>query len=80
MRKRFDDSYAGADVLEADLNNYGTISVANDSTLNFNATVTNGSTGTLALNGSTGPTKLEIFGSGVAYDGGYILLSNSAEN
>jgi hypothetical protein len=75
-----DDSYAGADVLEADLNNYGTISVANDSTLNFNATVTNGSTGTLAVNGSTGPTKLEIFGSGVAYDGGYILLSNSAEN
>jgi hypothetical protein len=75
-----DDNYAGADVLEADLNNYGTISVANDSTLNFNATVTNGSTGTLAVNGSTGPTKLEIFGSGVAYDGGYILLSDSAEN
>src|SRR5271154_5875262 len=65
--------------------NYGTISVANDSTLNLNATITNSSTGTLALNGSTGPTKLEIYGSGATgsgatVSGGYILLSNSAEN
>ena len=29
------DSFAGADVLSADVNNYGTISVANDSTLNL---------------------------------------------
>ena len=75
-----DDSFAGADVLTADINNYGTIAVANDSTLSLNATVTSPSTGTLALNGSTGPTKLEIYGTGVSVDGGYILLSNSAEN
>jgi hypothetical protein len=78
-----DDSFAGADVLSADINNYGTISVANDSTLNLNATVTSPSTGTLALNGSTGPTILEIYGGvnkGASIDGGFILLSNSAEN
>ena len=34
----------------------------------------------MALNGSTGPTKLEIYGSGATFDGGFILLSNSAEN
>ena len=43
-----DDSFAGADVLSADINNYGTISVANDSTLTLNATITSPSTGTLA--------------------------------
>jgi hypothetical protein len=75
-----DDSFAGADVLSADTNNYGTISVANDSTLNLNATITSPSTGTVALNGSTGPTNLEIYGSGVSLDGGYVLLSNSAQN
>jgi hypothetical protein len=78
-----DDSFAGADVLSADTNNYGAISVANDSTLNLNATITSPSTGTLALNGSTGPTKLEIYGGvnkGASVDGGFILLSNSAEN
>ena len=75
-----DDSFAGADVVSADINNYGTISLANDSTLNLNATITSPSTGTLAVNGSTGPTKLEIYGSGASVDGGYVLLSNSAEN
>jgi hypothetical protein len=75
-----DDSFAGADVLSADTNNYGTISVANDSTLNLNATIITPSTGTLALNGSTGPTKLEIYGTGSTIDGGLILLSNSAQN
>jgi hypothetical protein len=75
-----DDSFAGADVLSADTNNYGTISVADDSTLNLNATITSPSTGTLALNGSTGPTTLEIYGSGASVDGGFVLLSNSAEN
>jgi hypothetical protein len=75
-----DDSFAGADVLSADTNNYGTISVANDSTLNLNATITSPSTGTVALNGSTGPTKLEIYGSGASLDGGLILLSNSVQN
>jgi hypothetical protein len=74
------DSFAGADVLSADTNNYGTISVANDSTLNLNATLTSPSTGTLALNGSTGPTTLETYGSGASVDGGLVLLSNSAEN
>jgi hypothetical protein len=34
----------------------------------------------LALNGSTGPTTLEIFGNGASVDGGLVLLSNSAEN
>ena len=34
----------------------------------------------MALNGSTGPTKLEIYGSGASVDGGLILLSNSAQN
>ena len=66
--------------MSADINNYGTISVANDSTLNLNTTITSPSTGTLALNGSTGPTKLEIYGSGASLDGGSVLLSNSAEN
>jgi hypothetical protein len=80
-----DDSFAGADVLSADTNNYGIISGANDSTLNLNATITSPSTGILALNGSTGPTKLEIYGSvtgkgGASFDGGFILLSNSAQN
>ena len=74
------DSFAGADVLTADINNYGTISVANNSTLNLNATLINSSTGTLALNGSTGPTKLEIYDGGASVYGGYILLSDSAEN
>ena len=74
------DNFAGADVVSADINNYGTISVANDSTLNLNATITSPSTGTLALNGSTGPTKLEIYGSGASIDGGSVLLSNSAQN
>ena len=74
------DSFTGADVLTADINNYGTISVANDSTLNFNATLINSSMGTLTLNGSTGPTKLEIYDGGAAVYGGYILLSDSAEN
>jgi hypothetical protein len=77
------DSFAGADVLSSYINNYGTISVANDSTLNLNATITSPSTGTLALNGSTGPTILEIYGGvnkGVSVDGGLVLLSNSAEN
>ena len=74
------DSFTGADVLQGVTNNYGTISVANDSTLNLQATITSPSTGTLALNGSTGPTKLEIFGNGASTDGGLILLSNSAQN
>ena len=39
------DSFAGADVLSADVNNYGTISVADGSTLNLRAAVTNSSTG-----------------------------------
>ena len=34
----------------------------------------------MALNGSSGPTELEIYGSGATVSGGYILLSNSAEN
>ena len=34
----------------------------------------------MALNGSTGPTKLEIYGSGASLDGGSVLLSNSAQN
>jgi hypothetical protein len=74
------DSFAGPDVLSADINNYGTISVTNDSTLNLNTTITNSSTGTLALNGSTGPTKLEIYGTGASIDAGLVLLSNSAQN
>ncbi len=77
------DSFTGADVLSADINNYGTISVADGSTLNFRAALINSSTGTLALNGSTGPTKLEIYGGskgGAAASGGLILLSNSAQN
>ena len=77
------DSFTGADVLTADVNNYGTISVADGSTLNLHAAVINSSTGTLALNGSTGPTKLEIYGGskgGAAVSGGLILLSNSAQN
>ena len=70
-------------MLSADINNYGTISVADGSTLNLRAAVINSSTGTLALNGSTGPTKLEIYGGskgGAAASGGLILLSNSAQN
>ena len=77
------DSFAGADVLSADINNYGIISVVDGSTLNLHAAVINSSTGTLALNGSTGPTKLEIYGGnkgGAAVSGGLILLSNSAQN
>jgi fibronectin-binding autotransporter adhesin len=77
------DSFTGADVLSADINNYGTISVADGSTLNLRAAVINSSTGTLALNGSTGPTKLEIYGGskgGAAVSGGLIVLSNSAQN
>ena len=73
-----DDSFTGADVVTADVNNYGTIDVANDSTLNLNSTLIN--SGTLALNGSTGPTKLEIYGSGAAIYGGLILLSDSEDN
>ena len=74
------DSFAGADVVSADINNYGTISVANDSTLNLNATLLTPSTGKVTLNGSTGPTKLEIYGSGASIDGGSVVLSNSAQN
>lgn len=74
------DSFAGADVLSADVNNYGTIAVANNSTLNLNSTITTPSTGTVQLNGSTGPTKLEIYAGGASIDGGLILLSNSAQN
>jgi hypothetical protein len=74
------DNFAGADVLSADINNYGTISVANDSTLNLNSTLTGPTTGILAVNGSTGPTKLEIYGTGATVDGGSIVLSNSAQN
>ena len=74
------DNFAGADVVSADINNYGAITVANNSTLNLNTTITSSSTGTLALNGSTGPTTLEIYGNGASIDGGYILLSNSAKN
>jgi hypothetical protein len=74
------DSFAGADVLQGDTNNYGAINVADNSTLNLNATVINGSTGTLALNGATGPTRLEVFGSGASVSGGVIVLSNSAQN
>jgi hypothetical protein len=73
-----DDSFSGADVVSADLNNYGAIDVANDSTLNLNATVLN--SGTLAVNGSTGPTQLEIYGSGASLYGGLILLSDSEDN
>src|SRR3984957_8103410 len=74
------DSFAGADVLSADINNYGTIAVADGSTLNLHAAVINSSTGTLALNGSTGPTKLELYDTGATVSGGLILLSNSAQN
>jgi hypothetical protein len=74
------DSFAGADVLSADINNYGTISVANNSTLNFNANLTSSSTGILALNGSTGSTKLEIYNGGGTIAGGAVVLSNSAQN
>jgi hypothetical protein len=73
-----DDDFTGADVVSADINNYGTINVANDSTLNLNSTTIN--SGTLALNGSTGPTKLEIYDGGAAIYGGLVLLSDSAEN
>jgi hypothetical protein len=74
------DNFAGADVVSADINNYGTISVADDSTLNLNSSITTPSTGTVQLNGSTGPTKLEIYGNGASIGGGLVLLSNSAEN
>src|SRR3984885_12977508 len=74
------DSFAGADVLSADINNYGTISVADGSTLNLHAALINSSTATLTLNGSTGPTKLELYDTGATVGGGLILLSNSAQN
>jgi fibronectin-binding autotransporter adhesin len=74
------DSFAGADVLSADINNYGTISVADGSTLNLHAAAINSTTGTRTLNGSTGPTKLELYDTGAAVSGGLILLSNSAQN
>ena len=67
-------------MLSGDTNNYGAIIVQDNSTLNLNASVINGSAGTLALNGAIGPTKLEIFGAGASVSGGVIVLSNSAQN
>lgn len=62
------------------INNAGTITVVNDSTLNMNATIYNTSTGRVSIAGTTGPTTLEVFGNGLSIDGGMVALSNSAKN
>jgi hypothetical protein len=73
------NDFAGDILNTGDIENAGTITVANDSTLNINASVYGA--GSIALAGLSGPTKLEIYGDGAAFfESGGIVLSNSAEN
>jgi hypothetical protein len=73
------NSFVG-DVLNADINNTGTITVVNDSTLNLNGTFWNTSTGVVSIAGTTGPTTFEVFNAGASIYGGTVILSNSAKN
>jgi hypothetical protein len=73
------NSFTGDVLTDGDIENAGAITIANDSTLNFNASLYN--RGAMTLAGSTGPTKLEIYGSGAAIYGiGSLVLSNSVDN
>ncbi|RBP08212.1 hypothetical protein DFR50_12657 [Roseiarcus fermentans] len=69
------NAYVG-DVLSGTIENAGTIAVANNSTLNLNASVYNSGAGGLSLAGST----LEVFNNGASVYGGTVTLSNSAQN
>ena len=59
------NAYAGDVLNSGDIESSGTITVVNNSTLNFNASIYGA--GKLILSGSTGPAKLEIFGDGAAF-------------
>ena len=73
------NTLVGDALTTGDIQNAGSIVVANDSTLNLNATFYGA--GAIDLEGTSGPTKLEIFGTGSTLDEtGAIILSDSAEN
>ncbi len=69
-----------ADVVTADIDNYGNIDVADNSTLNLSSTVFNLAGGAVRLQGSTGPTDLEIYNGGSTIWGGAVILSDSEDN
>ena len=72
-------SFVGDVLTGGDIEDNGAITIANDSTLNYNASAYGA--GSVSLAGSTGPTKLEIFGDGGSfYETGGVILSNSEEN
>jgi hypothetical protein len=74
------NDYVGDVLSDGEIDNTGTITVANNSTLNLNATIYNTSTGKVSIAGTTGPTTLEVFSNGLTIDGGTVVLSNSANN
>ena len=74
--------FGSADVLSALVDdNLGTIAVVAGSTLNLNATIVNGATGTVALQGAMGHTAdLVIYGGGATIDGGAVTLSAAGDS
>jgi hypothetical protein len=74
-----DDVIVG-DTIQTDVFNYGIIEIANNSTLNLNAAVTQYRTAQIALAGSSGPTRLELFDGGASIWGGQLTMSDSSEN
>ena len=71
--------YAGDVLSGADVENSGSIVIANDSTLNINAGFYG--TGAMYINGSSGPTKLEIYALGAGLlETGDLFLSDSLDN
>jgi hypothetical protein len=73
------NALVGDALQDGEIEDAGTIYVLNNSTLNLNATVYN--TGAISLLGASGPTKLEMFGTGATvWNSGGITLSNSTDN
>src|SRR5262249_19715941 len=66
-------------ISSGNLDNAGAIAVNGGSTLNLNASVDN--TGQVKLNGGTTAAQLMIYGGGAQlFDGGKVILTNSANN
>ena len=74
------NEFAGDTLVAGDIENAGIIQVLNNSTLNLNGSIFNAGVGKLMLDGTTGPTEIDVFGSGAGVWHGSIVLSNSLDN
>ncbi len=68
------------DYLNSTITNYGTIKVADNSTLNLSNNVFNRGTGRIFVDGASDKTTLELYQYGASVEGGQIVLSDSLNN